>query len=321
MAPEVSDTIHERAIGWHIRLRDGDDATWEAFAGWLAEDPRHAEAYETIESIDIAIEPLLSGVVFREAANDTEAPVAPPARHTRRWLLGGGALAASLAAAIVLAPHLMSGRYQVATEPGERRIVTLDSATQVVLNGSTRMTFDRRNARFAALAEGEALFRIRHDSADPFILELGDDTVEDAGTIFNVIREPGKVRVAVAEGAVIYNPEREGVALNAGEALVDRAGPTGIRVTSVPVQAVGSWEKGRLTYSQAPMSVVAADLARTLGVAITVAPSLADRPFSGSIALDGKGPEQFRRLELALNVTMESGRDGWTMKPANGARR
>lgn len=321
MAHEAEDAIRARAIEWHIRIRDGGDATWEAFAEWLAEDSRHAEAYKTVESADLAIEPLLGDLVFREAANDSEIPVTPPVRRTRRWFLGGGALAASLVAALLLAPQLMSSRYEVVTGPGERRIVTLDPATQVVLNGSTRMTFDRRNARFAALEEGEALFRVRHDSANPFILELGNDRLKDAGTIFNVVRQPSKVRVAVAEGKVIYNPEREGVALNAGQALVDRSGPTGIRITSVPVQAVGSWEKGRLTYSQVPMSEVAADLARTLGVRIVVAPSLADRPFSGSIALDGKSPEQFRRLELALNVSMESGPAGWTMKPADGARR
>src|SRR5688572_19027825 len=129
MAPDTQDNIQARAIEWHIRLRDGGDAVWEAFAEWFAEDPRHAEAYEMIENTDLAIEPLLPRVVFREAANDSEAPVASPVRRTRRWFLGGGALAASLVAALVLVPQLSSSRYDIATGPGERRTVTLDPAT------------------------------------------------------------------------------------------------------------------------------------------------------------------------------------------------
>ncbi|WP_436812913.1 FecR family protein [Sphingomonas sp. DT-204] len=321
MGAETQDSVRERAIEWHVRLRHGDDATWEAFAEWLAEDPRHAEAYDEIERTDLAIEPLLPGVVFREAANDVDVPIAPPGRRARRWVVVGGALAASVAAAVVLVPQLASGRYDVATGPGERRTVTLGPATRIVLNGSTRMTFDRKDPRFAALTEGEALFRVRHDGAKPFRLELGEDRVEDAGTIFNVARGMGEVRVAVAEGKVVYNPGRDAVPLDAGQALVDRSGSKIVRVTRIPVEAVGSWEKGRLVYSGAPMSEVAADLGRALGVRIAVSPAIADRPFSGAIALDGSRAEQRKRLELALNVVLEAGPHGWTMKPADGAVR
>ena len=321
MALERQDSIEADAIQWHIRLRDGGDAVWEAFAEWLAEDPRHPHAYDTVEQADLAIEPLLDHVIFREAANDSDGEPEAPARMTRRWAVLGGALAASLAAALVLVPQLTSSRYEIATPPGGRQVVTLDPTTQVVLNGSTRMTFDHDDPRFAALAQGEALFRVRHDPAKPFTLELGQNQVVDLGTVFNVVREGQHLRVAVAEGKVVYNPHRDAISLDAGQTLVAEEGSSTVQVAPIATGAVGSWEKGRLVYTQAPMSRVAADLARTLGVRIIVAPSLADRPFSGSITLDGKGPEQFRRLELALNVAMESGTDGWTMRRADGARR
>ncbi len=321
MATEAQDIIQARAIEWHIRLRNGGDDAWEAFAAWLAKDPQHAEAYDAIERVDHAIEPLLADVVFREAANDSEELATPPSRRTRRWFLGGGAIAAAIVTALVLGPSLVSSRYGVVTGPGERRTVTLDPGTQVVLNGSTRMIFDSNDARFAELAQGEALFRIRHDSVHPFVLRLGGNRVEDAGTVFNVVRSPSEVRVAVAEGKVIYNPDSDRIALDPGEALADRDGSTGVRVTRVPVQAVGAWEKGRLSYTGDPMSQVAGDLSRVLGVRIIAAPSLTDRAFSGSIILTGKGPEQIRRLERALNVQLEQGPDGWTMMPADGAGR
>ena len=316
MPSESPDRIEARAIEWHIRLRDGDDAIWEGFAEWLAEDPRHAAAYDAIEQADLAIEPLLSHVVVREAANDVEEP---PTRHGWRWILAGGGLAASTAAALLLLPKAESSRYDVATRPGERQVVQLDPATRVTLNGATRMTFDRKDPRFAALTKGEALFQVRHDSERPFRLEVGNNIVEDAGTVFNVVHETGEVRVAVAEGKVVYNPGRRAVPLEAGQALVARQSSDIVDVTRIPVERVGSWKTGALLSSAAPLSRVAADLSRSMDVRVTVAPSMADRPFSGTIALDGSGPEQLRRLQLALNVRLEKGPDGWVMKPVAGA--
>jgi transmembrane sensor len=318
MGSEMQEMIRAQAIEWHIRLRDGDDATWDAFAAWLAADSRHAEAYERIEQLDLAIEPLLPAMVFREAANDAtdgEVDGAPQAPRHRRWLLAGGTLAASIALGLAVIPQFLSDRYEVVTEPGENQIVTLDATTRITLNGSTRMTFDRKNPRYASLAAGEALFHVRHDSARPFRLEVGDNLVEDAGTIFNVIREPGAVRVAVAEGKIVYNPGREAVALDAGKALIDQAASGEVRIAPVPVGSVGAWQRGQLVYAGEPLSQVAIDLSRSLGVRITVSPSLLDRPFHGTIALDGSGVEQLSRLKLALNVDLEVGPDGWMMKP------
>lgn len=321
MPAETPDSIDARAIEWHIRLRDGDDAIWEGFAEWLAEDPRHTAAYDAIEQADLALEPLLQHVVVREAANDAEEQPAAPVRRGWRWAVAGGAVAASAAAAVLMLPQAESSRYEVATRPGQRQVVQLDPATQVTLNGATRMTFDRKDPRFASLAKGEALFQVRHDSARPFRLEVGDNVVEDVGTVFNVVRETGEVRVAVAEGKVVYNPGRDAVSLDAGQALVDRDASDVVDVTRIPVERVGSWKSGSLVYSAAPLSQVAADLSRAMDVPVTTAHGIADRPFSGTIALDGSGPDQLRRLQLALNVRLEKEAGGWIMKPVGGAGR
>jgi len=319
MPSETPDSIETRAIEWHIRLRDGDDAIWEEFAEWLAEDPRHAAAYDVVEQADLAIEPLLPHVTIRAAANDTGEQTERLARNGWRWGVAGGGLAASVAAAFLLLPRAESSRYEIATRPGQRQVVQLDPATRITLNGATRMTFDRKDLRFASLAGGEALFEVRHDSARPFRLEVGDDVVEDAGTVFNVVHETGEVRVAVAEGKIVYNPGRNAVSLDAGQALVDRDASDVVDVTRIPAERVGSWKSGSLIYSGARLAQVGADLSRSLDVRITVAPGLADRPFSGTIALDGSGPEQLRRLQLALDVRLEKKSDGWIMKPVGSA--
>jgi transmembrane sensor len=318
MRLESQDSVRARAIEWHIRLRDGDDATWEAFAEWLAEDVRHAEAYDAVEEADQAIDPLLPHVIIREAANDLDEPVQLAAPRRWRWGLLGGTVAASIAATVLLFSGPAPSRYDVVTAPGERQVVALDAATEVTLNGATRMTFDRNDPRFASLASGEALFRVRHDVRNPFRLEVGANIVEDAGTVFNVVHERGEVRVAVAEGKIVYNPGARAVSLDAGQSLVDR-GVKDVKVIDVPIAAVGSWKTGSLVYAGAPLSSVAEELSRALGVRIAAAPSIADRPFSGTITLDGSGAGQLRRLSPALNVAVEERPDGWIMGPAGSA--
>ncbi len=310
-----------QAIAWHVRLRDGDDRTWAAFAEWLAEDPRHADAYAVVEQTDLAIEPLLPDLRFHNVANDAGPAADAPYRRRHRWIIGGGALAASIAVALAVAPHLASERYDVVTGPGERRVIRLDAATQVTLNGATRMTFDRGDPRFAALETGEALFKVAHDSARPFRLEMGDSHVVDVGTVFNVARDPGEVRVAVAEGKVVYDQGGNAVPIAAGRSLVAHPGSAAVRVSRIATEAIGAWQKGRLVYSGDPLSRVAADLNRSLGVHISVSPAIADRPYSGAIALDGSGAAQLGRLKLALNVALEPTPDGWMMTPAAGDQR
>lgn len=325
MESEMTASLRARAIDWHVRLRHGDDATWEAFADWLAEDSRHPLIYDEVEQADLAIDPLLPDVEFREAANDVEddeRPIISPAKKpfpARRWGLAGGALAASVAAAIALAPQFMTDRYDVVTQPGESRVIALDASTKVILNGGTRMTFDHKDARFAALDRGEALFHVRHDAAHPFRLQVGDSRVEDVGTVFNVVRDASEVRVSVGEGAVLYRADGATTPLDAGQMLVDRAGTT--EVAATPAASVGGWQGGRFVYSGQPLSQVASDLARSLGVTIAVAPELAARPFSGAIILDRTGTEadQRRRLAAALDVSLEAGSHGWALKPHSGA--
>ena len=53
---------------------------------------------------------------------------------------------------------------------------------------------------------------------------------------------------------------------------------------------------------------------------ITPAPEVADRPFSGAIALRGTGPDELKRLTPALNVAFVPRAGGWTMTAARAER-
>ena len=92
------------------------------------------------------------------------------------------------------------------------------------------------------------------------------------------------------------------------------------RLSSLPSGLVGSWKKLTLVYDDSPLARVAADLSRVLDEPVASAPSVAGRPFTGTITLDGSGSAQFARLGAALGVAIEKREGRWIMGPAGSAR-
>lgn len=302
------------AIDWTIRLKDGSAEDWRAFTVWLEADPANLAAWDQVSMADDALAALPAApapVVARAdpAPSRRPAPAVRPA--PRRWLWGGGiaaALAGIVSVALLQAPAL----YDIETAPGERRRIALADGSQILLNGGSRIALDSNDARFARLERGEALFTVVHDAGDPFEVEVGDDRLVDLGTVFDVVHEDGRLRVAVAEGAVLYNPGGERVRLDPGMALEDDGGDQ-LRVGPVETAAVGGWTRGQLRYAGAPLARVAADLGRATGLRITVAPAIANQPFTGLIVLDRDRELLFQRVSALLGVRAVRSDGGWTL--------
>ena len=288
--------IREAAVGWVTAQADPAFADWDGFLAWLEADPAHASAYEAVLAAGDAADPVLRALPVAD-------PVPTPARRPiwRRQATGGW-LAAGIVGAIGLGyANLRPAPFVIETGPGEHRTVTLDTAT-IALNGDTRLVLDHRNPHRATLDRGEALFDVKHDEAHPFAVKVGDDEVQDVGTRFDITRDPAGTRVAVAEGMVVYNPKAEAVRLGPGQTLDARQAAGELRVATAATSDIGSWREDRLSYRQAPLSVVAADLARGLGLPIDAAPDVADKPFTGVLAYGGDKTQFLDRLGPLLDV-------------------
>lgn len=303
------------AIDWTIRLKDGSADDWRAFTEWLEADPAHLDAWDQVSLADDALGALPPAAVPAPEPMPVAEPRFPPrplARPSARRWIGGGALAAALAGIVSVALLQTPARYEIETGPGERRQIALADGSRILLNGDSRIALDRRDARFARLERGQALFTVVHDASDPFEVEAGDDRLVDLGTVFDVVHEAGRLRVAVAEGAVLYNPAGERVRLDPGMVLDDEGGAR-VRVGQVETATVGGWARGRLSYAGAPLARVAADLSRATGLRVTVAPAIADRPFTGLIMLDPDRELLFERLSALLGVRAVRSDGGWTL--------
>ncbi len=310
---QVGTDVIDQAIGWQVRLAEASEQEWRDFAAWL-ETPAHAASFDRIATDD-----LLVGMVAKSAPAAVPAPqaIAPARQYPRRlraWAAGGGG---ALAAAIVAAFLIPGGneadamRYTVATAPGEHRSLTLGDGTGIELNGGTRITLDRSRPRFAALDLGQAVFHVRHDPAHPFEVRTGDAVLRDFGTVFEVTRDAERVDVQVAEGAVMFRPDRERIMLRPGMSLRRQHGRAPVTLGRVPVENVGSWRGGRLTFSEAPLGEVARAIERTSGIRLDVAPAASARRFTGSFRLSGNPQRDVAHVAALADVHYLRQRQRW----------
>ena len=306
--------IDEEALAWVIRTRDPDFADWEGFTLWLEADPAHATAYDMLAARDAELADIVPAAPAAPLpANDP----GEPRRSAWRWI-GGGAVAAALVALLSVTLVGRADPYSITTAPGEQREIALADGTRIALNGGTTLRLDRAEPRLAALDRGEAVFTVTHDAADPFRVTVGGAVFEDAGTVFNISRTDGVTRIGVAEGEVIYNPKAEAIALPAGRALRAADAEGRVTLSAVAPEAVTGWRSGRLSYDNAPMGDVAADIGRSLGVNVE-AGGAAGLRFTGTLVVD-KDPERFfAKAAPVLGVKAQRrGAGTWILNGSNG---
>lgn len=283
---------------------------------WIAADPTHAELVAQlraawapgaskeedwdVESAWRRVKPPVGsksahpiGTVRRGTRRPTIMPLA--SRAGPRWR-APAALAALFVAAFALwriaplpepagnAVHAEPAVRAVATQAGERAEIVLGDGIAVVLAPGSRLRYsvaDSGIGRRDVFLEGEALFKVRHDSTRPFIVHTADAVTEDLGTEFSVRRYVGEraTRVVVGEGRVALRGAADsGVAAPPAELLagdLGRVGSDGLApvVERVNPQRYLAWTDGWLVFHDATLSSVASELARWYDIDFVVADS------------------------------------------------
>jgi transmembrane sensor len=176
-------TLTPERLQWHIRAADyfarRREADWTGadereLDAWLAADPQHRSAFEslgrTVLDLQQVRRPVLAGDAPAVPQARADGPRAhlhagtPPRRPTRRAFVPV-LLSAALVATVALGggwyawDHHASLVSEIATGPGEVREAELPDGTRVTLNFSSRLTvryYPRR--RETVLDQGEAFF-------------------------------------------------------------------------------------------------------------------------------------------------------------------
>lgn len=239
---QSQDAVELQAALWATRRHEGLDPAGEAaFQQWLAEDPRHGEAYEELErSFDRVRDLPDADVQSLKARLDERSPLSapPPGRPAdpprvrgrtrglespgrRSWMLDITRLFPPVATAAGVAALVGGGwigwsewsnqptfSRTFATERGEQRSIDLPDGSTLQLDTATRVQVSLyRQRREVRLIDGQAMFSVQHDAALPFEVLAGATRVTVVGTRFSVRHtrtglDAGKTVAAVESGLV-----------------------------------------------------------------------------------------------------------------------
>lgn len=294
-----SDDLRQAASDWFARKRSGRMTVDEArtLDAWLAEDPAHRAALESVELMWAASDAIRSDpavLAIREEA-------LKGARPRWRTVAVGGAIAATLAGLVVMAATvtgrldmLALGPRTFSTSPGQTSTISLPDGSKVTLDADTvlraRETPDRRSLE---LVRGRAFFRVAKDPKRPFVVAARGKTVTAIGTAFDVSLERGGVQVTLLEGKVkvdapvpaaapLTSQRLQSTEMTSGSQLV--APDNGSwRVAKVDASQEVSWAAGQLVFAGKSLAQVAAELNRRSEKKVVIQdPSVGRAVISGS---------------------------------------
>jgi transmembrane sensor len=209
--------IRAEAAVWVAELHSPTrDAQVEAnVRGWLAEDPRHAAAFE------LATEAWqrsgnLSADLPQRPADPSDEPVLAtlnarprPARMHPSRKRATYAGIATLGVALAVVTYMLTDD-TLTTAPNEQKTVVLSDGTQVTLNANSRLRVHFNDQlRKLTLIRGEVLFNVAKHLPRPFVVIIGDRKVIAMGTSFEVRRDESlspAFTVTLVEGRVAIEP-------------------------------------------------------------------------------------------------------------------
>lgn len=292
--------IEAQAAEWVARLGGGPLGAAErhALELWLAEDTRHAAAFDEARLAwalmdAVAADPGALGLDLSTPPAMAPRP-APRPRLRVRWR-PALALAASLLLLVAAAVLWVGDPLAVLiadhrTAPGERRAVVLPDGSLVELGPASAIALDftaeeRRVELLAGLAYFTAAPRAGSERR-PFVVRAADGTARALGTEFAVDRQADAVEVVVVEHQVavaVALPDGGAaeVVLSPGQA-VRYAGRRLAGPRATELEQALAWRRDRLVFDRVPLERVVSELNRyRRGRIVIGSAALATRLVSG----------------------------------------
>jgi transmembrane sensor len=318
--------IRVQAAVWVTDLH-GPDRNFELeekVRRWIAEDPRHAAAFE-----------LATEAWQRSGGLPGSLPAGPmDTVITRRRLQSLGPILAGVAVicGILGAATYYLGARTLATGPGEQRTVELSDGSRLLLNANSRLSveYDER-VRRVTLTGGEVLFDVSKHQPRPFVVVIGERKIVALGTSFMVRREQSAAAgfaVTLVEGRVAVEPiswpddlPTDKVAgariLGPGERLrFARDSVDAVDSPSLP--KVTAWQRGQLIFEDTSIGEAAEEFNRYGVTKLTIAdPSVAKLRVGGvfkigdpsSFAQAMAAAYHLRMVQRLGNITLSAQED------------
>jgi transmembrane sensor len=271
--------LHE-AADWVIRLSEASriESDVNEWLRWCDACPGNLEAFELVQQD------------WRDAAG-LRGPGRARFNKRPRIVAAVGLALATIVACVGL--WLWSHSKAETYESGAMtRAATLPDGTSVTLSARTvvRVSF-APSRRYLAMSNGEAYFKVHHESGRRFVVDAGEIQITALGTAFDVRREVDLTVVTVEEGAVeiASGPVAQGETQNlwrvsAGYQLVYAPQTRLASLVSVDSSHALQWRSGELDYVGTSLKRVLDDVNRYSDRHIVLADSaLGQYPYSGTV--------------------------------------
>ena len=252
----MSEELIDHATRWYVLLRSGQATAgdWQRYEQWRAADPRHDALCRQLETrLGVFQIPQAQGVSGKVLQQALDAP--PSRRHVLQVALAGAGVA--VGAAFLAKPMGLSDlAADIRTGTGERRTVTLDDGSELLLNAQSAADIQfNPQRRLVRLREGELLARVASDRLRPFLIQTQQTRLRAYGKRFLVREREGQGQVVALDGAVeIDNRHGERLQLAVGhEVHYDRDGFGPVEASSSGATA---WVDGFLQVRDRPLAEV-----------------------------------------------------------------
>lgn len=250
--------ISARAAAWLARLRSEQHTVEDerALHAWLAANPAHVAAFETINAVWDAAAPVHYDLRRKQ--------VALARRVSRRAVFGGVAAAAGLAGATFVAMKAAQADIY-RTEIGEQKHVRLRDGSELFLDTDSKLTVALdRNSRKAALEYGCANFRLASDPSRPFGVNVAQYMVVGDHSTFDVKRDGSIASIVMLQGQASVESRQSDAGparvLNNGERFVAVQGSA--KIDKPDLLPLTAWHIGQAIFRDETLVAAASEMNR-----------------------------------------------------------
>ncbi|MBD5233976.1 MAG: DUF4974 domain-containing protein [Bacteroidales bacterium] len=170
--------------------------------------------------------------------------------------------------------------HEIYTMPGTRVHTLLPDSTEVWINGGSTLLYSRANPDDSRNIhiEGEAYFKVAHDTEHPFVVNTGKITVEAVGTEFNVCSYASDTltTVTLTDGSVLVTDSLSKALLTPGQVIVYNDNIKRSRLYLGNTDKNVQWRTGNLVFKNEPLCNVYKRLGQIYGIKFDVDAKLHD---------------------------------------------
>ena len=201
----------------------------------------------------------------------------------------------------------------------EVRTDTLPDGSRVTLNKYSSLALPAhwgRNSRAVQL-KGEAFFQVVHEDKRPFTVQIGDLTIHDLGTEFNVKSTNDRTEIIVESGAVSVSNGKFTATAVAGEKVIVSSVHTGLSNTTSDDQLYQYYHTKRFVCRKTPLSVFVAALNEAYDAHIVIeGESVHNAELTATFA-DANLDQILKVVTLTLGLEMQRKGDSIILKQAS----